>query len=493
MAQISNSRIDPRSGFCSSNSTFYSKRQPFSLPSNPCLDITTFISSYPHQGKTAFIDATTGRHLSFSQLWKAVDSVATCLFHDLGIRRGHVVLIIAPNSIYFPIVCLSVMSLGAIITTSNPLNTAREIALQMADSKPALVFTTSLLVPKLAESTLPIVLLDEQEIIKTSTSEARNIVATVDQMMKKEPTGSRVRDRVYQDDTASLLYSSGTTGPSKGVASSHRNLMALLQTFSIAYNFNPDEGEQIHICTVPMFHIYGFGAYAIGKLTVGSTVVILSKFNMDEMLSAVEKYRVTFLPLVPPILLAMVKGADQILRKYDLSSLQTVLCGGAPLSKEVINGFLEKFPKVHIRQGYALTETTGFGASMYSPEEGRKYGTVGLLSPNLEAKIVDPETGVALKVNQTGELWVRGPSIMKDISDAAVIPYPDEEVGQYPMAYVIRKTGSNISDTAIMDFVAKQVAPYKRIRKVAFITTIPKNPSGKILKRHLIALATSKI
>ncbi|OMO85474.1 AMP-dependent synthetase/ligase [Corchorus olitorius] len=550
MGQISNLRIDPRSGFCSSNSTFYSKRQPFSLPSNPCLDITTFISSYPHQGKIAFIDATTGRQLSFSQLWKAVDSVATCL-SELGIRKGHVVLIIAPNSLYFPIVCLSVMSLGAIITTSNPLNTAREIALQMADSNPALVFTTSLLVPKLAESTLPIVLLDEQEIIKTSTSEAR-IVATVDQMMKKEPTGSRVRDRVYQDDTASLLYSSGTTGPSKGVASSHRNLMALLQTFSIAYNFNPDEGEQIHICTVPMFHIYGFGAYAIGKLTVGSTVVILSKFSMDEMLSAVEKYRVTFLPLVPPILLAMVKGADQIRRKYDLSSLQSVLCGGAPLSKEVIHGFLEKFPKVHIRQGYALTETTGSGASMYSPEEGRKYGTVGLLSPNLEAKIVDPDTGVALVVNQTGELWVRGPSIMKgylnnpeatastinsegwlktgdlcyidedgfvfvvdrlkelikykgyqvppaelealllshpDISDAAVIPYPDEEVGQYPMAYVIRKAGSNISDTAIIDFVA----PYKRIRKVAFITSIPKNPSGKILRRHLIELATSKI
>ncbi|KAK6256973.1 hypothetical protein QUC31_000432 [Theobroma cacao] len=550
MAQITNLRIDPRNGFCSSNSTFYSKRKPFPLPSNRCLDITTFISSYPHHGKTAFIEAATGRHLSFSELWRGVDLVATCL-SDLGIRKGHVVLIIAPNSIFFPMVCLSVMSLGAIITTSNPLNTPREIALQMADSKPALIFTTSQLVPKLAGSSLPIVLLDEQEII--TTSEAK-IVATMDQMMKKEPTGSRVRDRVYQDDPASLLYSSGTTGVSKGVISSHRNLMALMQSFSCMAN--PDEVLQTHICTVPMFHIYGFGAFAIGKLTAGSTVVILSKFDTNEMLSAIEKYRATCLPLVPPILLGLVKGADQIRRKYDLSSLQSVLCGGAPLSKALINGFLEKFPTVNIRQGYALTETTGFGASMYSPEESRKYGTVGLLMARLEARIVDPATGSALQVNQTGELWLRGPSIMKgylnsveatastldsdgwlktgdlcyidgdgflhvvdrlkevikykgyqvppaelealllshpEISDAAVIPFPDEEVGQYPMAYVVRKTGSNVSETEVIDFVARQVAPYKKIRKLAFVTSIPKNPSGKILRRALVKLATSKI
>ncbi|XVF35864.1 hypothetical protein REPUB_Repub19eG0008100 [Reevesia pubescens] len=550
MAQISNLRIDPRSGFCSSNSTFYSKRDPFPLPSNYCLDITTFISSYPHHGKTAFIDATTGRHLSYSALWKAVDSVATCL-SDLGIRKGHVVLIIAPNSIFFPIVCLAVMCLGAIITTSNPLNTPREIALQMADSKPFLVFTTSQVLPKLAGSSLPIVLLDDQIIDPNSEPK---IVATIDQMIKKEPTESRVRDRVYQDDTATLLYSSGTTGTCKGVVSSHRNLMALLQ--ALLSSVNPEEGEQTNICTVPMFHIYGFGAFAIGKLMIGSKVVILSKFDMNEMLSAVEKYRVTCLPLVPPILLALVKGADQIRKKYDLSSLQYVVCGGASLSKELINGFMEKFPNVDIRQGYASTETTGFGASMITPEECRKYGAVGLLSPTLEAKIVDPATGLALKVNQTGELWVRGPSIMKgyhnnpeatastldsegwlktgdlcyidddgylfvvdrlkelikykayqvppaelealllshpEISDAAVIPFPDEEVGQYPMAYVVRKPGSNVSETALMDFIARQVAPYKRIRKVAFVTSIPKNPSGKILRKDLIKLATSKI
>ncbi|MED6169389.1 4-coumarate--CoA ligase-like 5, partial [Stylosanthes scabra] len=108
--------IDPRSGFCASNSVFYSKRKPLPLPHNHSLDVTTFISSQAHHGRIAFIDAATGNHFTFHQLWRSVDSVASSL-SDLGIRKGNVVLLLSPNSIYFPVVCLAVMSLGAIITT----------------------------------------------------------------------------------------------------------------------------------------------------------------------------------------------------------------------------------------------------------------------------------------------------------------------------------------------------------------------------------------
>ncbi|MED6115865.1 4-coumarate--CoA ligase-like 5 [Stylosanthes scabra] len=247
---------------------------------------------------------------------------------------------------------------------------------------------------------------------------------------------------------------------------------------------------------------------------------------MHDMLSAIERYKATYLPLVPPILVAMLNNAEAIKGKYDLRSLHSVLSGGAPLSKEVIEGFVEK------------------------------YGTAGLLSPGTEAKVVDPDSGVALPVNRTGELWLRGPTIMKgyfsneeatastldsegwlrtgdvcfiendgfifivdrlkelikykgyqvppaelealllthpSIADAAVIPFPDKEAGQIPMAYVVRKPGSTISEKQVMDFVANQVAPYKRIRKVAFISSVPKNPSGKILRKDLIKLATSKL
>ncbi|VVA91992.1 unnamed protein product [Arabis nemorensis] len=542
--------VDSRSGFCNSNSTFYSQRRPIPLPQNPSLDVTTFISSQPHRGRIAFIDASTGKNLTFSELWRSVESVADCLSH-MGIRKGHVVLLLSPNSILFPVVCLSVMSLGAVITTTNPLNTPGEISKQINDSKPVLAFTTKQLLPKIVAAAtgskkLPIVLMDEERV--DSVGEVGRLV----EMMTKEPSGNRVKERVDQDDTATLLYSSGTTGMSKGVISSHRNLIAMVQT--VVNRFESDDGEERFICTVPMFHIYGLALFATGLLAYGSTIVVLSKFEMHEMMSSIGKYKATFLPLVPPILVAMINGADQIKAKYDLSSIHTVLCGGAPLSKEVTEGFMEKYPTVKILQGYGLTESTGIGASTDTVEEGRRYGTAGKLSASMEGRIVDPVTGQMHGPNHTGELWLKGPSIMKgyfsneeatsstldsegwlrtgdlcyidedgfifvvdrlkelikykgyqvppaelealllthpEISDAAVIPFPDREVGQFPMAYIVRKTGSNLSEKSIMEFVAKQVAPYKRIRKVAFVSSIPKNPSGKILRKDLIKLATS--
>ncbi|KAJ6773451.1 LONG-CHAIN-FATTY-ACID--COA LIGASE [Salix purpurea] len=304
MADNNKLTVDPRSGFCISNSVFYSKRKPIPLPQTDFLDVTTFISSRPHHGRTAFIDAATGRHLSFKDLWKAVDSVATCL-HDMGIRKGHVILLLSPNSIFFPIVCLSVMSLGAVITTSNPLNTPREIAKQIANSKPSLAFTTPELVSKLTEtnSNLPLILVDD-EITDASTKTKAKIVTTLSEMVKKEPSGSRVREQVNQDDTATILYSSGTTGESKGVVSSHKNLIAMVQT--VVERFRLNEGDHKFVCTVPMFHIYGLAVFATGILAAGSTVIVLSKFDMGEMLSTIVKYRATYLPLVPPILVALI-------------------------------------------------------------------------------------------------------------------------------------------------------------------------------------------
>jgi len=236
--------------------------------------------------------------------------------------------------------------------------------------------------------------------------------------------------------------------------------------------------------------------------------------------------------------------------------LHTVICGGAPLSKESTEEFISRFPGVTITQGYGLTETMGVGGSTDTQEESRHYGTAGLLSPNTEAKIVDPVSGTPLPPNQQGELWLRGPFVMKgyfsnpeattstldldgwlrtgdlcyidgegyifvvdrlkelikykgyqvapaeleallhshpEITDVAVIPFPDKEAGQVPMAYIVRKAGSTLSETSVINFVAQQVAPYKKVRHVAFVNEIPKNAAGKILRKDLIKLATSKL
>ncbi|KAK8917021.1 4-coumarate--CoA ligase-like 4 [Platanthera zijinensis] len=548
MASESREAIHPRSGFSPSTFIFHSKRKPVPVPSVPHLDVTTFISSRRHSGTVALIDASSGHRLSFSELWRAVDVLSSALSSSHAISKGDVILLLSPNSIFFPIVSLAVMSLGAVLTTTNPLNTTQEISKQMADSHPVLAFTTRPLLPKLGSTSIPTVLLEESRI----SGEDSRVVSTIRDLISSDQGNMSLRrEPVNLDDPATLLYSSGTTGASKGVVSTHRNLISMVQIILNRFKLEGDGEPETFICTVPMFHVYGLAAFATGLLGSGSTIVILSRFEMEEMMRAIRDYGATYLPLVPPILVAML-GVEKTL---PLGSLRRILSGGAPLSREVIEGFRMKYPTVEILQGYGLTESTGIGASTDSAEESQRYGTAGLLSPNTEARIVDAETGKPLPVNQTGELWLRGPFVMRgyfknpeatrltldsegwlktgdlcyidddgylfivdrlkelikykgyqvppaelealllthpEIKDVAVIPFPDKEAGQIPMAYVVRKASSGgLSATAVMEFVEKQVAPYKKVRRVAFVSDIPKNPSGKILRKDLIKLATS--
>nr|WGU11323.1 4-coumarate:CoA ligase 10 [Crinum x powellii] len=438
------------------------------------------------------------------------------------------------------------MSLGAILTTTNPLNTPQEISKQVSGSRPVLALTTRSLIGRIPDH-LPVVLLDAEG----AAIRSPRMVATIEEILATEPDEGRIRERVTQDDVATLLYSSGTTGMSKGVVATHRNLIAMVQIILNRFRLEEGGGEpETFVCTVPMFHVYGLAAFATGLLASGSTIVIMSKFEMGDLLEAIHRYGATYLPVVPPILVAMLNHS----KKLPLGTLRRVLSGGAPLSKEVIEGFREKYPNVEILQGYGLTESTGIGASTDSAQESKKYGTAGMLSANTEARIVDTETGRFLGVNETGELWIKGPYVMKgyfkneeatkatldeegwlrtgdlcyidedgflfvvdrlkelikykgyqvapaelealllthpQISDAAVIPFPDKDVGQLPMAYIVRGSGSELSENEVMEFVGKQVAPYKRIRRVAFVSSIPKNASGKILRKDLIKLPTS--
>lgn len=329
----------------------------------------------------------------------------------------------------------------------------------------------------------------------------------------------------------------------------HRNMIALLATFFHGRSPN-DLDAHVALFTLPLYHIFGLFMLLKG-FVLGETLVIMERFEFQAMLRAVEKYRVTTMPISPPIVVMLVKS--QLTEQYDLRSLQTLTCGGAPLGRDISEQFKVKFPRVELVQGYAMTESGG-GARMLGPDETKRYGSVGRLGENLEARIVDPVSGEALPPGQKGELWLRGPCIMKgyigdekataetlssdgwlktgdlcyfdsegflyivdrlkelikykgyqvppvelesllqshhQISDAAVIPYPDEEAGQIPMAFVVRKPESDVNESQIIDFIAKQVSPHKKIRRVAFIDSIPKSPAGKILRRQLVDIAVS--
>ncbi|KAH9296756.1 hypothetical protein KI387_028438 [Taxus chinensis] len=564
MANSSNNKtpnfhIDPNSGFCESNGIYYSKRNPVSLPSpHQQLDITTYIFSHDHNTDIAFIDAPSGTRLSYSALRSNVKALAAGL-RRLGIRKRDMVLLISPNSIHIPGIYLAVLSIGAIVTTSNPVNTEADIQNQVRDSNPVIIFTVPYLLQKLGSTATPIVLIGETESPNSSSfcrlSALLGAVDTdlgtesIDQGVRKsEPVRQRVA--IKQEDTATLLYSSGTTGKSKGVILTHRNYIAIIAANRARY-----EMQGVYLCSIPLFHIYGL-RFTLCSLAAGATIVVMPKFDMNEMLHNIEKYRVTLLPTVPTVLSALAKSSE--VTKYDLSSLQQIGLGGAPVGMDVMKDFSAKFPRIQLRQGYGLTETTASVVYTNSDEENLHYGSVGLLSDVVEAKVVDPVSAKALPPNHRGELWLRGPTVMKEqdnepdlqefqdaqekqspiedsvpqeiqpkmsphalagyfgnkeatlatldlegwlktgdlcyidqegfvfvvdrlkdmikykahqvapaeleellltrpeISEAAVIPYPDQEAGQIPMAYIVKNSHGKLSEKDVINFIAKQ-------------------------------------
>ncbi|XP_059442626.1 4-coumarate--CoA ligase-like 9 [Corylus avellana] len=547
--------IDPRSGFCPDTKTFHSLRPRVPLPplSQP-LSLTQYTlsllrsqSSAPAPTTTVLIDAASGRHVSYSHFLDQIHSLTSSLAASSSLSRGHVAFILSPSSLHVPVLYFALLALGVTISPANPLSSHSEIAHQVQLSNPVIAFATSATSHKLSTLPLGTILLDSPEFLSM--------------LNRNRPNSDRFdRVEVSQSDSAAILYSSGTTGRVKGVLLTHRNLIALIEGFFRLHSESRQKqnGEQseeqpqpVSLFTLPLFHVFGF-FMLVRAIAMGETLVLMEKFDFESMLRAVEKFRVNYMPVSPPLVVALAKS--ELVEKYDISSLQLLGSGGAPLGKEVAESFAAKFPNIEIVQGYGLTETGGGAARMIDIEESQRHGSVGRLAENMEAKIVDPVTGEALPPGHKGELWLRGPTIMKGyvgddkataetldsegwlktgdlcyfdsdgflfivdrlkelikykayqvppaelehlllshpgISDAAVIPYPDEDAGQIPMAFVVRKPGSNITEAQVIDFIAKQVAPYKKIRRVSFINSIPKSPAGKILRRELVTHALS--
>ncbi|MCO5573091.1 hypothetical protein L7F22_026856 [Adiantum nelumboides] len=545
--------IDWKSGFCAESGVYYSKREFVKLPHDPDLSLPALIFNRPlfDPSALAFIDASTGQTLTYGHLRSQVQAASAGLI-SFGVRPGNVVLLLSPNSIAFPVILLAVMSVGAIVTTTNPLNHPSEIAKQVADSGALFFASVPSLLHKLSSFKRPLVLLPEPESSLKPLDSDFPRCTTLSQLLSMCPDVFPAY-KGQQEDTAALLYSSGTTGTSKGVIITHRNFIA--QVYLVLHG---DDGmpwtSRIYMCLLPMYHVYGMGFFASGLLVRGSTVVVQRKFDIAETLEAIEKHRVTHMPVVPPIVLMLTQTA--LVNKFSLSSLVEVGSGAAPLSKEVMDAFRIRFPNISLRQGYGLTESTSVGAYTATKEESMHYGSVGRIAGNSEVKIVSIDSRKPLPPTKKGEIWIRGPCIMKGyfgkpgetaatidkeswlhtgdlgyideqgylfvvdrlkelikykgfqvapaeleavlltnskILDAAVIGYPDKEAGQIPMAFIVMDPQSSLTEADILEFVAKQVAPYKKIRKVAFVESIPKLASGKILRRQLSTIAASRL
>jgi len=307
-----------------------------------------------------------------------------------------------------------------------------------------------------------------------------------------------------------------------------------------ALQIEPDERL---VAVLPFFHIYGMQVLMNCGLRAGATVVTLPRFELEQFLRVHQDYRITRSFAAPPIVLALAK--HPLVDDFDLSMLTQILCAAAPLKVDLADECAKRLD-CEVVQGYGMTELSP--ASHITPPGWFRPGSVGVTVPNTQTRIVDPVSGADVGIGEEGEIWVRGPQVMKgylnnprataamidpggwlrtgdlghmdadghlyvvdrlkelikykgfqvppaeleavllrhpDVTDAAVIGLPDEEAGEIPVGYVTLRPDASSSPAEIMRFVASQVAGYKQIRRLEVIEAIPKSPSGKILRRIL--------
>lgn len=262
----------------------------------------------------------------------------------MGIKKNDVVLIFAPNSIEFPVSFLGIIAAGAIATTANPAYTVNEVEKQVKDCEPKLIFTVPELLSKVKKFNLPVVLMGCQGNLDGLKGNYKITLFT--DAVKKNGVVVNL-PKVGGNDTAALLYSSGTTGMSKGVILSHRNFIASSLMLSSDQELL-GEVDSVYMCVVPMFHVFGLALITYGQLQRGSAVVVMPKFDFEMILRAIEKYRVTHLWIVPPVVLALAK--QSLVKKYDLSSLKQIGSGAAPLGRELMQECAKNFPGVLVIQ-----------------------------------------------------------------------------------------------------------------------------------------------
>jgi acyl-CoA synthetase (AMP-forming)/AMP-acid ligase II len=484
--------------------------------------------------KPALIGAD-GTTRTYRELWSYARKVAH-LLQDHGIGKGDKVGIISPNHVDYAPVFHGILLAGATVTTLNPLYREREIQHQLDDAEAVALFVFSPMaapveaarqnLPRL-RNTWPIDSLPD--VLGGVSEEFRSVAIDA------------------REDIAVLPYSSGTTGLPKGVMLTHYNLASNVKQLLALGTLTSDA---VGLCVLPFFHIYGMTVLMNAGLALGTTGVVMMRFDLEQMLDLVGKHSITHLFLVPPALLAMAHVPDP--SRFDTSSLELINSGAAPLPLEVA----ERVKSIYgcpVSQGYGLTETSP--TTNTNPLERIKVDTCGPPVSDTFEKIVSLDTGEELPVGEVGEVAVQGPQVMKGywkrpeetseclsedgwlltgdigwldedgylhildrkkemikykgyqvapaeleallhehpaVLDVAVIPKPHLEGGEIPKALVVLREGSQATPEELMSFVADKVAPYKKIREVEYLSVVPKTASGKILRRDLIERERSR-
>ena len=491
--------------------------------------------------KVAVIDEE--RSFTYRQLQDYSDRFA-CALATMGVTKRDHVAVLAPNCVEFVIAFYGILKAGAVVTTVNSGYREREIAHQINDSGAGvlLVHQSLLQTAEIARDAAPG--LRRLIAISEGSDDPDSFWGLIERSTATPPSVSIDP----KEEIAVLPYSSGTTGLSKGVMLTHFNLTSnvrqLIGRRGEATVLGEDDVILVHL---PLFHIYGMNVLMNPAIELGATQVMMGRFDMELFLTLISKHRVSSLFTVPPVGLGLTQYPA--VGNFDLSALRLSFFGAAPLSADM-QARIQETLGVPAVQGYGLTETSPFTNSDYAEPERARRGSIGPAAPDTEEKVMDLETGTReVAPGEVGELLIRGPQVMKGyynnlqatsetitedgwlhsgdivrmdpdgyvwvldrkkelikckgfqvppaeleglllehpaVADAAVIGKSDAESGEVPKAFVVRRQGIEVSDEELMGFVAGTVATFKQIKEVEFVDAIPKNPSGKILRRVLV-------
>lgn len=487
---------------------------------------------WPEKTAIVFRDQET----TFAELDDRATRVARGLL-DLGVRKGDRVGLYTPNCPEYEVAFFACTRVGAVPTPLNPSYREREVLAQLMDSHArALILHPSLMpVVESIRDRLPdlteVVVLGGAAIAGTRPLEE----------LARAPADLTYAPHIDTPDLAALPYSSGTTGLSKGVMLTQRNLVCNALQFVEA---TQTTDRDVLMIFLPLYHIYGVALIATA-VAGGASQVLMERFDLQEMLRLVETYQITELYVVPPVMLALASAPD--LRSEQFGSVRFVMSAAAPLAADVARRVADRL-NLRVIQAYGMTESSPLTHMVPVDDWSEVLGTVGVVAADTQCRIVDIESGTRnLGPGEVGEVAVFGPQVMAgywnapeesaatirdgwlytgdigsvdetgnlsivdrkkemikykafsiapaeleavllehpDVVDCGVTGQPDVEAGEVPRAAVVLRSDSTATPEELQAFVAARVAAYKQIRVLELVDTIPRTPSGKILRRVL--------
>jgi long-chain acyl-CoA synthetase len=519
-------------------------------------------ASFPTTTAIAFL----GTRITYRELKDYVDRFATALA-GLGVTKGDRVAVVLPNCPQNVITFFAALRLGAVVVQHNPLYTEAEMAHQLADCGAEVVVcldrvydTVAAVLSKTSVREVVVASVVEylpgkqRLMLQLPLAKARKTKAEISAPVPKgvttflgllhaAKTAARQVPVEPRTDLALLQYTGGTTGLSKGAKLTHYNLVANAYQNRL---WLPDAqaGREVSLAVLPLFHAYGLTVCMNLTVLLGGTLVLIPKFDLDAVFKAIDEFKPTLFPGVPPIYKAIVDSPE--VRRHDLKSIKACISGAMKLPLETQEQF-EKVSGGRLVEGYGMTETSP--STHGNPVFGkRKIGTIGMPLPGTECKVVaQDDPSVEVPVGEPGELAIRGPQVfsgywnrdepgvftddgfiltgdvarmdpegyfeivdrkkeliiaggfniypsevedvlfrLDKVADAVVVGLPDRYRGETVKAYVVPKPGVDLTEDEVVAHCAESLTAYKVPKVVEFRESLPRTMVGKVLRRVLL-------